>query len=104
FDDSDFRDITVAAYGTVGANIHALACCGTAFHGLTVNGNGVAGSKPLVVNLNTVTAEVAFYDLSADFPGTGQNTISVSTINNGRAVGVYKTYMSGSPPDNSKGD
>ncbi len=104
FDDSDFRDITVAAYGTVGANIHGLVCCGTAFHGLTVNGNGVAGSKPLVVNLNTVTAEVAFYDLSADFPGTGQNAISVSTINNGRAVRFFNTYISGSQTDNTTAD
>ncbi len=104
FDDSDFRNITVAAYGTVGANVHGLVCCGTAFHGLTVNGNGVAGSKPLVVNLNTVTAEVAFYDLSADFPGTGQNAISVSTVNNTRAVRFFNTYISGSQTDNTTAD
>jgi len=104
FDDSDFRDITVAAYGTVGANIHGLACCGTAFHGLTVNGNGVAGSKPVVVNLATNTAEVAFYDLSADFPGTGQNAISVTAINNTRAVRFFNTFISGSQTDNTTAD
>ncbi len=104
FDDSDFRNITVANFGGIGAFVHGLVCCGAAFHGLTVNGNGVAGSKPLVVNLNTVTAEVAFYDTSADFPGTGQSAISVTAINNTRAVRFYNTYISGSQTDNTTAD
>src|SRR5207249_2740820 len=49
FDDSEFRDIVVASYGTVGLNVHGIVCCGTHFTNLTSNGNNVANSIPVQI-------------------------------------------------------
>ncbi len=97
FDDSEFRDIVVASYGTVGLNVHGIVCCGTHFMNLTSNGNHVANSIP--VQIAGASSIVAFYNLSADHPGTGKNAIVISGVGNGQAVRFYNTYSEGNSTD-----
>jgi hypothetical protein len=99
FDDSDIHDIVVASYGTVGLNVHGLICCGTEFHNLTSNANHTAGSIPVQINLSSGSGAVAFYNLSADHPGTGNNAIKITNVNNQRAVRFYNTYSEGNNAD-----
>ncbi len=98
FDDSEFKNIVVASYGTVGLNVHGLVCCGTHFTNLTSNGNNVANSIPVQIT-QSVPSEVAFYNLSAGHPGTGRNAIVISGVGNGETVRFYNTYSEGNSTD-----
>ena len=98
FDDSEFKNIVVASYGTVGLNAHGLICCGAHFTNLTSNGNHVANSIPVQVTLST-SSEVTFYNLSADHPGATKNAIAISGVGNGQAVHFFNTYSEGNNSD-----
>ncbi len=97
FDDSEFKNIVVASYGTVGLNVHGIVCCGAHFTNLTSNGNNVANSIP--VQILGASSIVAFYNLSAGHPGTGKNAIFISGVGNGQAVRFYNTYSEGNSTD-----
>jgi len=94
FDDSDFHDIVVASYGTVGINVHGLVCCGATFTNVTSNGNFVAGSIPVKINIASTAVLPAFYNLSADHPGSGLNAIQISLTSHSGAR-FYNTYSEG---------
>jgi hypothetical protein len=99
FDNSSWTNITVASYGTVGLNVHGIFCCGASFDHFTANGNHVANSIPVQVNLN-VASEVAFHHLSADHPGNGKNAVVITGIANTRTVRIYDLYSEGNNADN----
>jgi len=102
FDDSEFRDVTVASYGTVGLNVHALVCCGTTFTNVTSNANHVANSIPVqIIGGAPGPVAIAFYNLSANHPGPGRNAIVLSAIGNGNGVHFYNTYSEGNNSDNT---
>jgi hypothetical protein len=98
FDGSEFKNLVVANYGGLGLNVHGLVCCGTHFTNVASNGNHVANSIPVQVTL-TVSSEVAFYNLSADHPGTGKNAIVITGVGNGSAVRFFHTYSEGNNAD-----
>ncbi len=102
FDDSEFRDVTVASYGTVGLNVHGIVCCGTTFTNVTSNANHVANSIPVqIIGGAPGPVAIAFYNLSANHPGPGRNAIVLSAIGNGNGVHFYNTYSEGNNSDNT---
>jgi hypothetical protein len=94
FDGSDFTNITVASYGTVGLYLHGLACCGTNFTTFTSNGNNASGSLPVKIVLSAAALSVSFYNLSAVHAGAGLNEISI-TNSNWASERFYHTYSEG---------
>jgi len=103
YDNSTFRNLTVASYNGVGLLVKQ-ACCGTSFWNLTSNGNSGKGAIPVEIASETGTSSnvgIHFFSLSADHPGRGRSNMVITNGGNAenqltaQAVEFYGVYLEG---------
>lgn len=117
FDNSTFKDITIADYGNVGLLVHG-SCCGTSFWNVTSNSNyglstqgTTSTATPVEIRNNDIddrghaNGATSFYSLSADHPSPGQHCVSIAGIPDpyylGDTLEFHNLYMEGSNTDTS---
>jgi hypothetical protein len=117
FDNSTFKEISIADYGNVGLLVHG-SCCGTSFWNVTSNSNYGLSTQgdstralPVQIKNDDISGTgyanpgVSFYSLSADHPSVGQNCISISGAPDPYYVGdtlqFHNLYMEGSEADSN---
>lgn len=117
FDNSTFKDITIADYGNIGLFVYG-SCCGTSFwnitsssnYGLSAHGTTTA-AIPIEIRNNHIeggghgNGAISFYSLSADHPSPGQPCVLILGSPNpyylGDSLQFHNLYMEGSNTDTS---
>ncbi len=79
-DGSRFTDVGVSSFVSGDAAFIQIACCGTTFFNLVVNGNNATGVLPLqiydgVIHSGMTGGPINFIGGSIEFPGSGQHAI-----------------------------